>query len=103
LPFYFGIYSSNGDVVQRKTTRHLNAIGNNEYTKIDKNSKVTVEWLADFFDNYDFKLNQDYYIDTSYEYSHLTRDEKRKSRNPNFKLIQSKIDTRSNKFKICKL
>ncbi len=103
LLFYFGIYSFNGDLVQRKTTRHLNEIGKNEYMKIGKKSKVTIEWSADFFDNYDFKPNEKYYIATSYEYSHLTKDEKKKFKNSDFKLIQSRIDAKSNNFRIFKL
>jgi hypothetical protein len=103
LTFYFGVYTLKGEPVQRRTTRHLNRIGKNEYTLIDKNSKVTVEWITDFFDNYRFKFNHDYYIQTSYEYIHMTREEKKKSKKPNFKLIQAKIDAKSNQFKTCNL
>jgi hypothetical protein len=103
LPFYFSIYTPDGELVGRKTTRHLNSIGNTEYTKIDKNSRVIVHWVADFFDNYDFQINKKYYIKTCYEYPFLTREEKKKSKNSDFKLIQSKNYAKSNIFRICRL
>jgi hypothetical protein len=103
LPFYFALYNVKGEMIERKTTRHLNLIGNSEYTLIPKNSKVKIDWLADFFNNYDFSLNQDYYLETSYEYSHLAKEEKKKSKNSDFKLYQTKVTAKSNKFKICNI
>ena len=88
LAVYFGIYASDGELVQKKSSNHLNRIGENEYTRVGKNSNVTITWLADFWDNFDFKINQEYYIISSYEYSHLTRKEKKKFKNSDFKLIK---------------
>jgi len=101
LPFYFGIYSLTGEMVQRKTSRHLNTVGNNEYIQIGKNSSESIYWLADFWDNYEFKPNQEYYIATTYEYSHLTKDEKKKFKNSDVKLVQSKNQGQSNNFRVC--
>jgi hypothetical protein len=101
LTYYFQVIDINGQSIGIKTTRHLNLIGNNEYTKIEKSTKVTIEWLADFFDNYDFQINHEYYIVASYEYPNLTRDEKKKSKKTDFKLVQSKIEAKSNRFRIC--
>lgn len=103
LTYYFQVFDTNGESIGRKTTRHLNLIGNNEYTKIEKSTIVTIDWLADFFDNYDFQINQEYYLVTSYEYPYLTRDEKKKNKKNDFKLVQSKIEAKSNRFRICKL
>lgn len=103
LNMYFGVYSSSGEMVQRKTTRHNNEINVDEYTKIEKNSQVVVTWKADFFDNIKFELGQEYYIEAGYEYLHPNRDEKKRSRRSDFVLIQSRIDAKSNRFRICAL
>ncbi len=103
LPFYFGIYSLNGEMVPKKSSRHLNNVGNDEYIKIGKNSSESISWLADFWDNFEFKLNQEYYIATTYEYSHLTKDEKKKFKKSDIKLVQSKNNGQSNNFRICEL
>jgi hypothetical protein len=103
LPFYFGIYSLTGEMVERKSTRHLNAIGNKEYIIIGKNSSESISWSADFWDNFEFNQNQEYYIATTYEYSYLTRNEKKKFKKSDIKLVKSKNKGQSNNFRICKL
>jgi hypothetical protein len=103
LPFYFGVYSVTGEIVHRKTSRHNNIVGYNEYVTIDKNSSKVIPWLADFWGNLQFKLNQEYYIEATYEYSYLTKEEKRKFKKSLVKLVKSKNSGRSNFFRICNL
>ena len=105
LVLYRGVYSLNGKMVSRKTTRHSNVedIGEEQYTKIDKNSTRTIKWMANFFENTQFELNKEYYIETGYEYSHLTRKEKNKFPKSGLKLAQKRFNGKSNVFKICKL
>lgn len=103
LTFYFWVYDMNGTQVQRKSSRHLNCeeIGQGEYTKIPKNKKVKIGWLADFFENYNFKKEEDYFIKSSYELTYLNREEKKKTRKTDFYLPKIKFSGRSNYFTIC--
>lgn len=101
LPYSFGIFDSDGNIVPRKNTKHFNLIGGDEYVKIEKKSTAIVEWDTDFFYQLIFDKLKTYHIETSYKYSKLTKEEKKRSRKSDFNLIQEQIDAKSNEFKIC--
>ncbi len=103
LTFYLGVYSNNGQMVSRKTTRHINPIEATDYIKVDKKSKIKLEWRTDLFDNLRFDSNQKYYLESGYELTHLTRDEKKKFTRSGLKLAQQKFSGRSNLFEVCKI
>jgi len=102
LTFYFGVCASNGEIISRKTTRHLNRIGSN-FFKIGKKSKKELKWTTDFFDNYQFELNKEYYVECGYEPPHLTRKEKREIKESNINLPENQFSGKSNLFRICKI
>ncbi|WP_320556846.1 hypothetical protein [Winogradskyella aquimaris] len=102
LTFSFGIYSEDGNIVSRKTTRHLSGL-KSEYLKVDKKSKKELKWTADFFDNYQFELNKEYYLECGYEPPYLRRKEKRKLKESNIFLSENRFDGKSNLFRICKI
>ena len=102
LTFYFGIYSNDGNLISRKTTRHLNGL-ESEYVKVEKKSKKELEWIADFFDNYHFETNKEYYLECGYEPPHLRRKEIKKLKESNIVLSENQFDGKSNLFRICKI
>ncbi|MDT0606850.1 hypothetical protein [Croceitalea rosinachiae] len=105
LTFYRGVYSQDGKMVSRKSTRHSNIldIGEEEYTKIDKNSTRIIKWKADFFENLQFELNKEYYLECGYQPPHLGRKEKRKLKKLNIELLENQFNGKSDLFRICKL
>lgn len=103
LTFSFRVYSKDGDTISRKTTKHLNQVSNSEYIKVGKNSKVEIEWVSDFFENYQFTLNEKYYLVSGYELTHLTRKEKKKFLKSGLRLAPYKFSGKSNLFEVCDL
>lgn len=101
LPIYFGIYSEDEEIVSRKTSQQNDRLNQGEYTKIEGNSTVKIMWNLNF-ENYNLVKNQKYFIQTSYEYNHLTREEKKRVKKTDFKLIQSRINAKSGLFSACK-
>ena len=101
LTFNFGIYSEDGKIVARKSTRHLKGLAS-EYVKIEKKSKKEFKWLADFFDNYQLEINKMYYLKCGYEPPHLRRKDKRKLNEQNIRLSDNRFDGKSNLFRMCK-
>lgn len=101
LNFYFGIYSEDGNMISKKTTRHLNGL-KSQHIKVEKKSKKELEWNADFFDNYQFELNKKYYLECGYE-PHMGRKEKRKLHKQNIVLSENRFNGKSNIFWVCKI
>ncbi|MFS4447863.1 hypothetical protein [Maribacter sp. 2307UL18-2] len=102
LTFYFGVYSEDGNIISRKTTRPLNGL-ESEYVKVEKKSKKELNWRADFFDNYQLELNKKYYLECGYEPPHLRRKDKRKLNEQNIILSENRFDGKSKLFRICEI
>ena len=102
LTFYFEVYSVNGNKISRKTSRHLDAL-ESDFRKVEKKSNKELEWNTDFFDNFQFELNEEYYLKCGYEPPILRGKDKRVLKTQNIELLENRFEGKSNMFRICKI